>query len=215
MNASELNARNLKVLPSRPAAVPPEVDLHSTSAFPPRLRENPRGSGFDRSPVAEGSSPFDGSLRPDEPPDAGAARPAPGAPSAAEARPAAGAPAATGACAREGRAILSSQLPRMRQRSDRGMSQGGGAAVRLGRYLSITVVAVVDVGRDLSPARYAGRLTSKSPGWCSLSMRDASPQCCLHFCRCAGVPPPEIASFGGRHTRAHTNKGSIAAKHRA
>ena len=30
----------------------------------------------------KGSSPLDGSLRPDEPPDAGAARPAPGAPAA-------------------------------------------------------------------------------------------------------------------------------------
>ena len=35
----------------------------------------------------------------------------------------------------------------MRQRSDRGMSQGGWTAVRLGRYLSITVAAVVYVGR--------------------------------------------------------------------
>ena len=35
----------------------------------------------------------------------------------------------------------------MRQRSDRGMSQGGWTAVRFGRYLRITVLAVVDVGR--------------------------------------------------------------------
>ena len=43
-------------------------------------------TALDRSPKPasgrlKGSSPFDGSLRPDEPPDAGAARPAPGAPS--------------------------------------------------------------------------------------------------------------------------------------
>jgi hypothetical protein len=50
------------------------------------------------------------------------------------ARPSPGAPSAMGACARECRAIPSAQLPRMRQRSDRGMSQGGWTAVRLGRY---------------------------------------------------------------------------------
>ena len=38
-------------------------------------------------------------------------------------------------------------MPRMRQRSDRGMSQGGWTAVRLECYLMITVVAVVYVGR--------------------------------------------------------------------
>src|ERR1700733_1650010 len=42
----------------------------------------------------------------------------------AERSPAPGARPATGACAREGRAIRSMQLPRMRQRSDRGMLQG-------------------------------------------------------------------------------------------
>jgi hypothetical protein len=98
-----------------------------------------------RSP--KGSSPFDGSLRPDEPPDAGAAstsarRSAGGRSSSSGRR----APAA-GACAREGRAIPSRQLPRMRQRSDRGMSQGEWTAVRLGRYSSITVIAVIEAGR--------------------------------------------------------------------
>jgi hypothetical protein len=67
----------------------------------------------------KGSSPFDGSLRPDEPPDAGAAQAAPGAP------PAAGARSATGACAREGRAIPWRQLPRMRQ----GRSTSGSAPI--------------------------------------------------------------------------------------
>jgi hypothetical protein len=57
-------------------------------------------------------------LRPDEPPDARPTRRS----------------AAAGACPREGRAIPSRQLPRMRPRSDRGMSQGGWAAARLGRY---------------------------------------------------------------------------------
>jgi hypothetical protein len=65
-----------------------------------------------------------------------------------EPRPAPGAlPRRQVACARDGRAKPSRQLPRMRQRSDRGMSQGGWTAVRLGRYLRITVLAVVDVGR--------------------------------------------------------------------
>ena len=103
-------------------------------------------TAFDREPKpasgrVKGSSPFDGSLRPDEPPDAGAFDQR-----QALRRPA-GAPPATGACAREGRTIPWRQLPRMRQRSDRGMLQGGWTAVRLGRYLRITVVAVVDVGR--------------------------------------------------------------------
>jgi hypothetical protein len=74
-------------------------------------------------PVLPSSSPFDGSLRPDGPPDAGAARPRQGAP------PSAGAPPAPGACAGEGKAIPSRPLPRMRQRSDRGMPQGGWATI--------------------------------------------------------------------------------------
>ena len=52
-------------------------------------------------------------LRPDAPPDAGAARPTPCA-----------APAAC-ACPRAWPGVASAQLSRMRQRSDRGMSQGG------------------------------------------------------------------------------------------
>jgi hypothetical protein len=111
----------------------------------------------------KGSSPFRRLAPADEPPDAGAARPAPAAgppPPRQEAsnrlrrfrptpgplvldhrpgvdRAAPGAPPATGACAREGGAIPSRQLPRMRRRSDRGMSQGGWTAVRLGRYLGL------------------------------------------------------------------------------
>jgi hypothetical protein len=70
-----------------------------------------------------------------------------GRPSARGARPAPGARPATGACARESRAIPCRQLPRMQPRSDRGMSQGGWTAVRLGRYLGITVAAVAEPGR--------------------------------------------------------------------
>ena len=96
-------------------------------------------TGFDRSPKPgqrpPDPSPFDGSPRPDEPPDATASSThARRAPPTVRSRPGPGAPPATGACAREGRAISSRQLPRMRQRSDRGISQDGWTAIRLGRY---------------------------------------------------------------------------------
>jgi hypothetical protein len=69
-------------LPARPC--------RSTACPPPMPwpRSSELLSAFDRSPKpasgrVKGSSPFDGSLRPDESPDAGAARPAPGVPPAA------------------------------------------------------------------------------------------------------------------------------------
>ena len=114
-------------LVARPAHALATVLRASLTGFRPLAQTR------QRSP--EGSSPFDGSLRPDEPPDAGAARPAPGARRRQARQRQALAPA--GACAREGRAIPWRQLPRMRQRSDRGMSQGGWTAVRLGRYLGL------------------------------------------------------------------------------
>jgi hypothetical protein len=79
------------------------------------------------------------------------------------------------------------------QRSDRGMLQGGWTAVRLGRYLSVTAVAVVYVGRAQVAARCAGGPPRvRLPTVVFPSLRDASPHFCLCFCRCAGVPPPEI-----------------------
>jgi hypothetical protein len=79
------------------------------------------------------------------------------------------------------------------QRSDRGMLQGGWTAVRLGRYLSVTAVAVVYVGRAQVAARCAGGPPRvRLPTVVFPSLRDASPHFCLCFCRCAGVPPPFV-----------------------
>jgi hypothetical protein len=128
-------------LPARPCRSP----MPSPQSSEPRRR----AEHLPKPPSGrlKGSSPFDGSLWPDEPPDAGPLEQRQVLDQRQKPRPAAGAPSATGACAMESRGIPWRQLPRMRQRSDRGMSQGGWTAVRLGRYLKITVVAVVYVGR--------------------------------------------------------------------
>ena len=54
----------------------------------------------------------------------------------------------------------------MRPRSDRGMSQGGLTAVRLGRYLIITVVAVVNVGRAQVLLGVQATREGQAPNWC-------------------------------------------------
>ena len=103
-----------------------------------------------------GASSFDGSLRPDEPPDGRGRSTSGSAPPAAEARPAAGAAAATGTCVRGrqgdtvGAIAPDAALLRSRhvaRRMDCGSSW---------TLLTITAVAVVDVGRAQVAASCAG-----------------------------------------------------------
>jgi hypothetical protein len=105
--APSLMARAAAFEARRPRAGPPH-GFHRLSAIPAKQKRRTRAAVFQLGFVArasprhgphrladgvrplaqtrqrspEGSSPFDGSLRPDEPPDAGAARPSPGAPPA-------------------------------------------------------------------------------------------------------------------------------------
>jgi len=66
--------------------------------------------------------------------------------------------------------------------------------------LRVTAVAVVYVGRAQVTARCAGGLKGSQPQF-PLHLRDASPQFCLHFCRCAGVTPPRLTTQGSpEHT---------------